>query len=442
MIRSLLSRKFVQDTLALQIGKITQIALSLISSVVVWRVMGPEAFGVFALAQSFLVVWQSLDLTGVGTSTGVRLAIAIGAGDAGEILDLMAFYVKVSVAVNVGLALLIRLLGTQVASAMQNEERIAGLAFWLAVAFIADGLYNLVIIALQSRRSMRTLALMQNLNQLVLTVSLIAAVLISPTPESLVLGRLVYSYATLALALLAYTRVRTQGQLPYPTLRAIAARARTVSVRPYWRFGVANAIDKNLASLFVQLPVQIVGIFAGTLAVGYLNLALTGIAQSSVLTSAVFDNMQAVVPQAVGRGDYAALWRNFMRVLLVLALGAVVVYGALVLLAPLVIPPVLGAEWIPAIPVLTTLAIYGAITTVGGIFGPLYRAFSMMRPMIIMRVVVLVLVLTVGALALAGSADAQTEAVAGAWMINGLFVLSVVATAALTLPGLRKKALA
>jgi len=184
---------------------------------------------------------------------------------------------------------------------------------------------------------MRSLALMQNANQLVLTVCAIIAVVISPTPASLVMSRVVYSYLTLALAFVVYTRRRSDGQVAYPPLRAVFARARTVSPRPYWRFGVANAIDKNLSELFVQLPLQLVGIYAGARAVGYLQLALNGIAQAGIFSSAVLDNMQAVVPQAVGRRDFAGLWRNFRRVLGVLAVGGVMLYGALALFAPLVI---------------------------------------------------------------------------------------------------------
>ncbi len=456
-LQRLLRSKFVRDTLVLQAGKFSLLALSLLSSVVIWRLMGPQAFGVFALAQSFLIIWQSLDFSGVGTSTSTRLAIAIGARDEGAILDLLAFYVKVNVAINVALTLSIALLGAPVAASLYNgNTQIIALAVWLSAAATADGLYGLVIIALQSRRSMRSLALMQNANQVVLTVCAIVAILISATPESLVAARLVYSYSTLALAMVVYARLRTQGAVAYPPIRAVISRARTVSPRPYWRFGVANAIDKNLAELFIQLPLQLVGIYAGARAVGYLQLALNGIVQAGIFSSAVLDNMQAVVPQAVGRRDFAGLWRNFRRVLAVLAVGGILLYGTLALLAPLVIPPVLGARWLPAIAPLAALAVYGAITTVGGVFGPLYRAFNLMKRIITARVITLALVLPVGVLLLMRAAPplffgqtalmpynpgmANGGALIGAGMIDAVYVISVALTAALTLPELRKKA--
>lgn len=458
--RRLLGSKFIQDTLALQAGKIGTVGLSFISSLLVWRLMGPAAFGVFALAQTFLNLWRSLDLTGIGTSTNTRLAIAVGAEDEGEILNLMAFYVQVAMSFTLGLTALIVLLGPPIAGLLyEGDTRVGELAALLALGMVADEFYLLVLTALQSRRMMRALALMQNANQFVLTTCSIAAVLISPTPESLVIGRLVYSYSTLALAIVVYGRLRTQGGVDFPPLRAVFARARTLSPRPYWRFGVANAVDKNISNLFTQIPVQIVGAVSGASAAGYLRLALDGIAQASILSSAVFDNMQAVVPQAVGRGDLAGLRRNFTRVLLVVLVGAIGFFSLLALASPLVVPPLLGGEWTPAIPALIILCLYGAITSVGGLFAPIYRAFNLMRQAIGVKLISVALALPAGALLTARLVErdrmlvdslfgvtqlipaeysgATAGSIGGALTIVALYALSVSLTAVVTLRKLR-----
>lgn len=460
-LRQLLRRKFIQDTLVLQAGKLGMLALSLLSTVLVGRLVGPKGYGDFGLAQSFLVILQTLDLTGIGQSTSTRLAMAIGARDEGAILDLLGNYVKVSVAINAAIAVLIGVVGGALAARLYDgNSQIGLLALGLAVATVADALYNMVLIALQSRRSMRTLALLQNANQLTLTTCLIIAVLVAPTAGSMVVARLVYSFGTMLLAFAVYRRQRTQGQVSYPPLLAVFGRAITVSPRPYWRFGVANAIDKNLAQLFLQVPLQLVGIYAGAQAVGYLNLALNGIAQAGILTTAVFDNMQAVVPQAVGRGDYAGLRRNFLRVVLALGVGGVVFYGAVALLAPLLIPPILGARWLPAVAPLGVLALYGAINTVGGNFGPLYRAFNLMRQVIVIKLLGLVILIPTGIILLHqltagrvvteafwGSSllpleqfGAAAGAVGGAVLIDLIFLITVVLTAWVTLPELKRRA--
>jgi O-antigen/teichoic acid export membrane protein len=316
-----------------------------------------------------------------------------------------------------------------------DPARIGLLAGLLAFSLLFDPLYNLVLIALQSRRQMRALAIMQNLNQLVLTVCLAGAALIDPEPETMVAGRLLYSALTFALAVAAYLHLRDDHAVPYPPPGAVLRRAVTVSYRPYWRFGLLTAVDKNLARLMLQIPLQLTGIHAGVAAAGHLQLALRGIQQAGLLTSAVFDNLAAVVPAAVGRGDYARLWRNFRRVLLVLAIGALLFYGAVALLAPLLIVPVFGAEWEPALPLIAILALFGMMTTIGGVFGPLYRAFDQMRAAVLAKIAGLLPLL-------AGPALIAIEGAAGgAWLMSAGLLISVTLTAAFTLPELRRRAI-
>ncbi len=427
--------KFVRDTLALQIGKVGVTGLSIISSILVFRLLGAETYGVWALVQSFFTIWQTLNFSGVGISTSTRLGIAVGRQDEAEVLNLMAFYVLVSGLWALLITVLIAALGPSLARlAYDGVARVGVLAAWLSLTVLPDALYNLVIISLQARRHMRSLAVLQLVNQAVLVACTLGALVISPTPEGLVISRLVYSLSTLLIALGFYRHLRQRG-LVFPRWRQIIGAVRIVSPRPYWRFGVVNALDKNLANLFTEVPLQLVGVFSGPIAAGYLELGFRAMTIPGLLTSAVFDNLQAVVPQAVGRGDYAALWRNFRRVLGVIALGAAGFYLLFALLVPVFVPPLFGEEAVPAVPVITVLSLYGAITMVGGSFGPVYRALALLRPALIVKVVTLLVTLLPGLLLV------QTAgAVGGGWFVNLLFGLSVVLTAAITLPALRRQA--
>ncbi len=439
-LRRLLRRKFVQDTLALQVGKIAASAISFISSVVVLRLLGPAGFGVWTLAQSFFVIWQTPNLTGIGPSTSTRLAIAIGARNEREILNNMAFYVKVAVAWGVLNTTLLALLGPPIAAnAYESGAHIGVLASLLSLTLIPDALYGLAVLSLQARRSMPVVAALQIVNQFTLVGCYIGALLISPTAESMVIGRLVYSVTTMVIALTVYQRQRSQDGLVYPTIRAVLTRALTVSVRPYWRFGVANALDKNLGGLFMEIPTQMVGILSGNAQAGYLEASFKGIMLVYQLTSAVFDNMQAVVPQAVGRGDYAGLRWNFLRVLAVLIVGAVGFYGvfalATYLYAPLVVATLYGEAYGPVAPLIPVVAVYGAVNTIGGIFGPLYRALRLIRRAIVVKIITLLVVFFPGLWLIQ-----QSGALGGAWVINSLYIVSVALTAAMCLPELQQRA--
>lgn len=455
--RRLLRRKFVRDTLALQVSKIVSTGVSFISSVLVVRLMAPSAFGEWALAASFMAMWNSLNLTGIGPSTATRLAAAVGAQQPEQVLNLMAFYVRVALMWAAFSIAALALIGPPLASRLysveisllsasffrvtlhQPEPGVGVIAALFAWVLIPDAFYNLALIALQSRRSMQIAAVLENINGLMLAGCVVAALLVSPTAPGMLAGRLIYSYSTMLLAFAFYRRERTRGSILYPPLLAILKRARSVPLGPYWRFGFAIALDRSIANFFVQIPLQLVGIFAGKEAAGYLGLAMRAINLPNTLASAVFDNMQTVVPQAIGRRDYANLYRNFNRVILVLTVGAAGFYGVMVILVHAIGPAVAGFlygdSWLPAVPLLAIIALYGAATTVGGVFGPLYRSLELVWQAVAVKIVAL----AVGAPA-GWWLVQQWGAAGGAWTIGLIFSVSSALTAFISLPMLRRRA--
>lgn len=422
--------KFVRDTAVLQIGRIGAMLLGMVSLWLTVRLMGFERYGVWKLTLALVALWQTLDISGVGQITSTRLAIAVGRRDESELRDLLAFYVKVVLAWSLLSAVVLFAAGPWASARLYDGDvRVGALAAWFSLTLAADALYAMVVVSLQSRRLMRQLAVLHNLNQVVLFVCVVAAMLARATPESMVVARLVYSYGTMLLAFVVYTRLRFEAGLRFPALTDVFRHAGAVSVRPYWRSGVAMALDKNIGNLFTQGPVSLVGMLAGETAAGYLGTGIDIISRSSLLTGPVLENVQAVVPQAVGRRDFAALRRNFRRVLAIMAAAALLFYGALALLAPVAVPLLFGPEAEPAAPVVAILALYGGLAAVGGLFGPVYRAFDHVRGALIIKLVVMALGLPLGVL-LVG----QAGAVGGAWLINLLFLVSIALTAAMLLP--------
>jgi O-antigen/teichoic acid export membrane protein len=442
-LRRLLSGKFARDTIALQISRLGAVALSVGASVIVWRLLGPERYGIYGLALSLLTLLHALDVTGLNASTPSRLAVAIGARDHDEVRDLIAYHLTWTCVIHVTLMGVIWIFGTTLALWLHGDDHVGELALALTVPLLLDALYALILTALSARRSMITVAVLSLINQAVLSCALIAGALIDPRAESLVAARWGYSIITLIMAIGVYAAVRGRGESPLPTFSAIARRVGRVPGRRYWGFGLANAIDKNLADLFVQVPVQVVGAVGGSAAAGYLNLALTGIANAGLLTSALFDNLRAVIPQAVGRGDYVWLGRAVRRAMIGLAIGAVGVYGGLAVVAPFVVPPLLGEAWTPALPALAALCLYGAVGTVAGVLGPVYRALERMGAAIRAKLVALgVMLVGAGALALWNPPMPEEAAVGGALLISVVLLTQAVLTGMSILPEVHRRATA
>jgi hypothetical protein len=100
------------------------------------------------------------------------------------------------------------------------------------------------------------------------------------------------------------------------------------------------------------------------------------------------------------------------------------------------------------IPVFVVLTIFGVITTVGGVFGPLYRGLNRLRGAILSKLLALGLALAFGFLMLMsagsdlpgqGTPDMMLRAaLVGAWMVNLTFGVSVLLTAWVSLRALRQ----
>lgn len=458
-LRDLLRRKFVRDTLTLQLGRLAVVGLGMIAWVYVPVRLGPASYGLFALALSLLVVWRTLNLSGMAVSIDALLPAAVATQDREQILDLLAIAIKVILVWSVFSLLVLSLVGPMLATLLYRDAILptpadapdfailAGFetvgnaevgiyAAWLALILLFDPLYMLAQSCFRAQRAMRQAALLMTVNQAILTSLQVIAAMLWPTAAAQVAARILYSIAATAIGLGLYLRQRQRqddGQL-WPSPPAVLRRSVAVSVRGYWRFGLANALDKNLSLLFLQLPLQLVGALAGPAAAGYVHLGLRLIDRSSILTQGVQDNMQAVVPQAVGRGNYVSLWRNFRRVLLALLAGGILVYGALLLVAPLVLVPLFGEKWAPVLPLIPALAVFGLATTLGGIFGPLYRALNLVTRMVWMRALLLLLILPPGAWLVS-----EQGANAGVWIINALYLVSIGLTVLLTMPTLRRR---
>ncbi len=445
--RRLMGSRFVRDAFALQVGKLVATGMAALSYIITLRLLGPSEYGVYGLANGFLMLLYTVDFTGMGSTISTLLGIAIGKRDVPAVLDTMAAFMRISWMVHGIILLFLWLLGGAVAGALYpSGARVGLLAAVLALALPVDSLYVLITTALLARRQMRAFATLQILNQLTLTVCVITALLIHPFAESMIAARLVFSVITMLMAWSIYARRRLDTDLEFPPLMRVFGAMRRVRLRPYLGVGFANAVDKSLGNLMLYLPQQLVGVLAGERAAGYLISATNGVNNLSLLTGALFDTMRAVVPQRVGARDYQGLWRVMGRVLVALAIGSAGVYGGLALFAPLFVPPLLGETWRNIIPVLSVAAIFGAISTVGGVFGPLYRALNRIWGAVVNKLIAFSIVLPVGFVVLGRISDSvsasdtadmmRSAALTGAWMIVVVYGVSVGLTAWMSLRAL------
>lgn len=179
-LQKLLQRKFVRDTLILQIGKVGVTLFGLAAWIIVPARMGTVNYGVWVLAQSFLSTVFTLDLTGLESSINTLMGKAWGKQDSNELRDVMASFLKMAtwraLIAFVGLAALGSVvLGWLYSGTQIDAGRINRLAFLLVLTDYLDAVFALGLISFSTRRVMGRVAILQNVNQVVLTVCSIAA---------------------------------------------------------------------------------------------------------------------------------------------------------------------------------------------------------------------------------------------------------------------------
>src|SRR3989304_1630294 len=128
--------KFVKDTFTLQIGTAVKIGLSTIISILLARILEPSGYGTYGLVFSIYGFISILGDVGVGYSTLTRFSRAYARGDRKETIELLAFFIKISVITTVFI-LTLGLLGAPYLASKLYNNRDIGQRGRLLLVFLA-----------------------------------------------------------------------------------------------------------------------------------------------------------------------------------------------------------------------------------------------------------------------------------------------------------------
>ncbi|MGV2437470.1 MAG UNVERIFIED_CONTAM: hypothetical protein LVT10_23335 [Anaerolineae bacterium] len=180
-LQSFLKRKFVRDTLILQISKVGVTASSLASSLIIVKLMSLEQYGVWGLIVSLYGIWQFLNFTGIIPSATTLMSEAVGANDQPTLLQVMQIYWRVTVWFCVGGAALFGLASPLLVRWFYADA--PHIVYWAGVmtlVYPTQLIFALVGITLTSRRLMRWWAFYQYFDQFTLAILMIVAVWVHP----------------------------------------------------------------------------------------------------------------------------------------------------------------------------------------------------------------------------------------------------------------------
>ena len=329
------------------------VIVQMIRLVVLGRILGPEAFGLLAM---MLVVIGFAELLG---QMGLSEAI-IQRPDPTH-LELSSLYW-----LNIALGILlyaVLLLITPLVATLYSTPELEQLLPWIALVFLISPWGVQFKALLQKQLQFKPLAIIEIFAAVVGTGLAIVLAWKGYGVWSLVWGQLSQSLVVvLSLVLVGWQR----KMLPSFYFNYMA-------VKSYLSFGL-HLVGSNMLNYFnSRIDQLVVGVLLGSQALGYYSMAFNLVLQpvsriNPVLTQVAFPILSKV------SSDKVRLKRGYFRMLdLLTSINAPVLMGVLVV-APLLIPIVLGDQWLPIVPLIQILALFSLIRSTGNAGGSLLLA--------------------------------------------------------------------
>jgi O-antigen/teichoic acid export membrane protein len=301
------------------------------------RVLAPQAFGLFALAQSVILLIQAVCDTALSAVVVQREELT------GDFLDALFW---VTMLVGVGL-LVAGAAGGAALARVLGQPALGPLLRVLSASFLIAGFSTVQTGLLRREFRFRTEAVRSLAGEAAGGVAAVAAALAGAGVWSLVVYRLVAD-AVASAVLWASTSWRPRWRFPAAALRGTAGFALSVSgARLVWAVGT-RADD------------LLVGVFLGPIALGYYAVAYRIV---EVLANLFTNSLIQVALASFSRvrQDRERLQRVLLSALRLTSLVGVPVFLWLIVTADAVVPVLFGARWLPSVPVMRVLAVLGLV---------------------------------------------------------------------------------
>jgi len=355
--------------------------------IVLARILQPELFGIYALALSLgsvMVIFLGL---GAYEAVTTILGEAYAKRDRQEIRDSLAFLVKLTIITAV-IGLAGSLLAPQIAIWLYGNAQVGIFAAVIVVALIiAQTIFPISRMLFQIIGRIKAMTILGITDQISRFGISLIFVAFGFSVLGAVSGHLVGAMIVLIVAVLSWRNISQKYEI-IPSLRKVLGLWKKVKMKKYLGFSIWIALDRNIAILYLMLPVLLVGIYVAAaevaffkLAFGYINLAISFLGPISILLNVKFPKMKVT--------DAINLRGHFIRVSLYsLGISALLTLGA-VIVAPIFFRVVYGETFISSVPLVFSLFIYGALMGIGVGLGPMWRAIRKVKTSIIINLITL-----------------------------------------------------
>lgn len=397
-------KSFARGVMWLTAGTVGGRLATLVSSVLLARLLLPEHFGLFSAAM--IVVSAVQILPDLGLSQAI-----IAHGDAGQRASSTSFYAILFTSTALAVAVFA---SADLVATLAREPDLAPVLRVLAVNIVVFATASVPIALMQKAQRWRAQAVVEFASPAISAVVMVLMAYWGFGVWSIVAGYLTRS-AVLAFSVWVLSRWRPSGGIDWQLLRSL------------FRFSRWIVIERFSAFLLFTIDNAYLARWQGARMLGYYALPYNWISVPvqyfAVQSSRVLFPVLSALEEASQRKVV------LLRACATLSFVVSPIYLFWVLHAPLFVEALFGAKWLPSVPVLQWLAIYAlAYSLAGGIFTSFY--WSMRRPQ-------LVVYPTWAALLVAGAGLVWSRGNWDALAVAKWFTLAIYVRATLVLVALR-----
>ncbi|MCK4533156.1 lipopolysaccharide biosynthesis protein [bacterium] len=344
-----LSKKVIHGGIWMFFLRITTRVLSLVSTVILARVLLPEDFGIMGIALLSIATLETFSQTGFD-----RALVQKNKGIKGYLDTAWVCLLMRGVIISIGLFLLAPLVGI-----FFRAPRVINIIRVIALAQLFKGAANIGVVYFQKELDFKKKFLYQTGSSLVSVVVTLSLVFILRNVWALVYGAVAGSLTQLVLSYLIH---------PYrPKFKFDFNKAKELFGFGKWIF-----IATILVFILTKGDAALVGKVIGITALGFYSMAYKFSNFSCTEIAHVISQVSFPAYSKL-QNNLSQLKKAYFKVLQMVAFISIPLAGGLFIFTPEFVNIFLGQKWIPMISTMKVLCIFGAIRSILNSFGSLFN---------------------------------------------------------------------
>lgn len=374
MFWAVIHMRFVQSIAIFQVGTFFTLGLGFVSSVIYPRLIGLEAFGLYAVVSAFIGLGSMCMSYGQETSTTTFLAEAQGRKNPKAMQNVLRYYVQMTI-ISTLMGIVFFVIAPLLASTLQGDVLVGTLGRLIILNTMLQPPIFLLFLALQLEHRIGTIVFLESGSDVAQVILCTLLLLSGWGVEGILLGTLAVSIVTAPIFILMYERsAKRQG---LPSLRSVVPEIASFNgTSGYVLQGLWIALDRHVGrNAYPNLFIVILDRIAPREVVGLFKIGLKLAQLPAELVNSGISRLSSVSIPKIATQDRKALKRSCIRLLSVtLAIMTGAVLGAIVCV-PLFVPIVYGQTFIGVIPIFLTIVPFNFFSAMNVASVPLARVY-------------------------------------------------------------------